>query len=304
MKAIIRYFLLCLALTSNAHAISVGVVDETNIYSSVGYTLGTGGTLGSVVALDPQWLLTAAHVVDLPPAFIIMGDPNPGGAEGIYIFIEQVITHPGYVAGEFHDDLALIKLSAIDPINPTPGIVDASFATLSNVDPSRGLPATATVTGYGLTAPDGALDPNEPILRRIGVADTDPFGPPAPSFDPGFPYDCSLPMFLCTYDTTGGAPGDSGGAMWLDYGGGEVVAGINSFIFDENDLLNPSQIPDWSDGYWTVGMSTAYYQDWITSYVPTAAFGGSVVPVPPAFWLFGSGLIGLLAAARGKRLLS
>jgi hypothetical protein len=228
-----------------------------------------------------------------------MGDPNTG-AEGIYIFIDQVIPHYNYVSGEFHDDLALIKLSAIDPIIPTPGVIDASFATLSNVELSLGLPATATVTGYGLTAVDGTLDPNDPILRRFGVAATDPFGPPAPSFDPGFPYDCSLAMLLCTFDTTGGAPGDSGGAMWLDYGGGEVVAGINSFIFDENDLLNPPETPDWSDGYWTVGMSAAYYEDWITSYVPTAMFGGSPVPIPAAFWLFGSGLLGLFAIARRK----
>jgi len=300
MKTIIRYFLLYLALTSNAQAISLGTVDTLNTYSSVGYTIGTSGTLGSVVALDSQWLLTAAHVVDQAPAFVVMGDPNTG-AEGIYIYIDQVITHYNYVPGEFHDDLALIKLSAIDPIVPTPGVVDASFATLSNVDPSLDPPATATLTGYGLTAVDGTLDPNEPILRRYGVAATDPLGPPAPSFDPGFPYDCSLAMLLCTFDTTGGAPGDSGGAMWLDYGGGEVVAGINSYIFDENDLLNPPGTPNWSDGYWTVGMSTAYYADWITSYVPTAMFGGSPVPIPAAFWLFGSGLLGLFAAARVKR---
>ena len=279
MKAIIRYCLLYLALTSNAQAIGLGVVDASNTYSSVGYTIGTGGTLGSVVALDSEWLLTAAHVVDEPPALIIMGDPNTG-AEGIYFFVEQVIPHHNYVPGEFHDDLALIKLSAIDPIIPIPGVVDASFATLSNVDLSLGLPATATLTGYGLTAVDGTVDPNDPILRRFGVAATDPFGPPAPSFDPGFPYDCSLAMLLCTFDTTGGAPGDSGGAMWLDYGGGEVVAGINSFIFDENDLLNPPETPDWSDGYWTVGTSIAYYEDWITGYVPTAMFGGPPVPIP------------------------
>jgi hypothetical protein len=279
MKAIIRYCFLYLALTSNAQAIVLGTVDASNTYSSVGYTIGTGGTLGGVVALNSEWLLTAAHVVDEAPTFIIMGDPNTG-AEGVYFFIEQVIVHDNYVSGELHDDLALIKLSAIDPIIPIPGLVDASFATLSNVDLSLGLPATATLTGYGLTAVDGTFDPNDPILRRFGVADTDPFGPPAPSFDPGFPYDCSLAMFLCTFDTTGGAPGDSGSAMWLDYGGGEVVAGINSFIFDENDLLNPPETPDWSDGYWTVGTSIAYYEDWITGYVPTAMFGGPPVPIP------------------------
>jgi hypothetical protein len=123
----------------------------------------------------------------------------------------------------------------------------------------------------------------------------------APSFDPGFPVDCSLAMLLCTYSTTGGAPGDSGGAMWLDYGAGEVVAGINSFIFDESDLLNPPETPDWTDGYWTVGTSTAYYKDWITSYVPDAMFGGTAVPVPSAVWLFGSGLIGLIFITGRKK---
>ena len=299
MRAIIRYFLLYLVLTSNVHAIVAGTVDDSNIYSSVGYTLGTSGALGSVVALDPQWVLTAAHVVEEPPAFLIMGDPY-AGTEGIYIFIEEVITHDDYVPGEFHDDLALIKLSAADPIVPTPGVVDATFATLSNVDLFGGLPATATLTGYGLTAVDGDLVLDEPLLRRSGIAAMDPFGPLAPPVDPGFPYDCSLAMWLCTYGTTGGAPGDSGGAMWLDYGGGEVVAGINSFIFDENDLLNPPETPDWSNGYWTVGTSTAYYQDWITDYVPTAMFGSSHVPIPSAVWLFGFGLLGLVGMARRK----
>jgi len=300
MRAIIRYFLLYLALTSNVHAIALGTIDENNIYSSVGYTLTTAGGLGSVVALDPNWVLTAAHVVESAPALLVMGDSFTG-AEGAYIFIEEVITHPDYVPSEFHDDLALIKLSALDPIIPTPGSIDASFATLSAVGLSSGLQATATLTGYGVTSVDGAINLDEPILRRYGVATTDPFGPPTPSFDPGFPYDCSHAMWLCTYDTTGGAPGDSGGAMWLDYGGGEVVAGINSFIFDENDLLNPSGTPDWTDGYWTVGTSTAYYEDWITSYVPTAMFGSSPVPIPSAVWLFGSGLVGLVAMARRKK---
>jgi hypothetical protein len=291
--------ILYLAPTSSIHAITSGTDDVFNTYSSVGYTMGTAGALGSVVALDPYWALTAAHVVEDSPAFLIMGDPI-AETEGVYIF-EQVIFHPDYVPGEFHDDLALIQLSAADPIVPIPGVVDASFATLSNVDLSGGLlPATATLTGYGLTAVDGTLDPGAPLIRRYGVTDTDPFGPPAPSSDPGFPYDCSQAMLLCTYGTTGGAPGDSGGAMWLDYGGGEVVAGINSFIFDENDLLDTPVAPDWTDGYWTVGTSTAYYEDWITSHVPTAMFGSSPAPIPSAVWLFGSGLLGLVGMARRK----
>lgn len=298
IKVIIRNILLYSSLLiTNANAIVSGTEDDSNSYSSVGYTLTYAGALGSVVAIDPNWVLTAAHVADGGPAYLVMGDP--AGAEGIYIYIDQVIFHPDYVSGEFHDDLALIHLSDIDPIDTNQ--VDTSFATLSNVSLSNDLPTTATLTGYGLTSIDGTLDPNEPIMRRYGVAATDPFGPPTPIVDPGFPYDCSQPIFLCTYDTTGGAPGDSGGAMWLDYGGGEVVAGINSFIFDENDLLDPSQTPDWTNGYWTVAISTAYYEDWITSHVPAAMFGSSPVPIPSAVWFMGSGVLCLITIARRKK---
>ena len=303
MRNIIRCVFIYLAFNSYAHAIVLGSVDTFNTYSSVGYTLTGSGGFGSVVALDQNWVLTAAHVVESDPLFMVMGNPN-NGAEGLYAFFDEVIKHPDYVSGEFHDDLALIKLSSFDPINPVPGSVDASFATLSNIGLSSGIPATATITGYGLTAIDGAVDPNEDLLRRYGIAATDPFGPLAPPVDPGFPYDCSLAMFLCTYSTTGGAPGDSGGAMWLDYGDGEIVAGINSFIFDENDLLNPPGTPDWTDGYWTVATSTAYYEDWIRGHVPTAMFGGSPVPVPAAAWLFGSGLLGLIGVARRHSLVA
>ncbi|MCG3143225.1 MAG: hypothetical protein HONDAALG_00565 [Gammaproteobacteria bacterium] len=301
MKRLVRCAAFTLALSSNVHAITVGTVDADNTYSSVGWVL-TGTGLGSVVALDPFWVLTAAHVVDATdpalPLALVMGDPNTG-AEEFYIS-DEIITHPNYVPGEFHDDLALISL--ITPIIPVPGVVDASFATLSNVALHGGLPGTATLTGYGLTQVDGSVDPNEPILRRIGVADTDPIGPtPPPPFDPGFPFDCSQPMLLCTHDTSGGAPGDSGGAMWLDYGGDPVVAAIMSYVFDENDLLPPPQTPNWDDGYWTVGTSVAYYQDWIRSYVPDALFGGAPVPVPAALWLLGTALAVMGAVGRRRQ---
>jgi secreted trypsin-like serine protease len=300
MKAITRCVLFYLAVSSNVHAIVLGSEDSTNIYSSVGYTLTIDGGFGSVVALDSNWVLTAAHVVESAPGLMVLGDAF-AGTEGAYFLFDEVITHPGYVSGEFHHDLALIRLSDADPIVPQPGVIDVSFATLSNVDLSGSLPLTATITGYGLTSIDGAVDPNADLVRRYGDAATDP-GPLNPGFDPGYPFDCSLTMYLCTWSTTGGAPGDSGGAMWLDYGGGEVVAGINSFIFDESDLVNPPGTPNWDDGYWTVATSTAYYEDWITGIVPTAMFGSAVVPVPAAVWLFGSGLIGLIGvAARKKR---
>ncbi len=280
---IFRSLCFCVALSSsNAHAIVLGNVDLDNTYSSVGYVAGLT-SLGTVVALDPFWVLTAAHVVDGGIALLVMGDPNTGN-EGAYFFFEEIIIHENYVSGETHDDLALIHLSAADPINPA--LVDASFATLSNVDLGTGLPATATLTGYGLTDVEGSLDPNEPLLRRYGQADTIGSG-----MDVGT-QDCSHASLLCTYDTTGGAPGDSGGAMWVDYGGEQFVAAIMSYIFDDNG--------DWDDGYWTAGTSTAYYEDWIKFYVPTAMFGPSPIPLSPAAWLFVSALTALAFAARKR----
>ena len=117
MRAIIRYFLLYLALTSNVHAIVLGENDVLNMYSSVGYTITTALGLGSVVALDPNWVLTAAHVVEsADPALLVMGN-NIAGTEGVYVFFEEVITHPDYVPGEFHDDLALVKLSPVGSVH-------------------------------------------------------------------------------------------------------------------------------------------------------------------------------------------
>ncbi len=300
--------LICyLALCSNVHAIVLGMVDVDNTYNSVGFVLASTdltAVAGSVVALSPDWALTAAHVVEDVAAeggtvILAMGDPNPGGVVAFHFFIDEIVIHENYDSGQFHDDLALIKVSAIDPINP--GIVDVSFATLSNADldsTSPGflpLPGTARITGYGVTEIGVPPDPAADILRRYGDAATDSVAPTPPIV----PFDCSHASLLCTYGTTGGAPGDSGGAMLLDYGGDEVVAGINSFIFDENDLLDPVQPPNWDDGYWTVATSTAYYEDWITSHVPTAMFGAPV-PLPPAIYLFAAGLLGVLGMNRRR----
>lgn len=323
MKSIIRYVVIYLVFNSSAYAIVDGSVDGSNTYSSVGYTITAAGGLGSLVVLDSNWVLTAAHVLDdAAPAFLVLGNPNddaPPGAEGLYFFIEQTVLHPMYTPGEFHDDLALIKVSSADPIDPMSS-VQVNFATLSNValDSTSPdflpLPGTSTITGYGRTEVLGP-DPTD-LLRNQGASAIyvdDPFATLGVTpFDPGFPTDCAGAQLLCTYSTgeppsadAGGAPGDSGGGMFVDYGGGEVVGAINSFIFDENDI-DPADFPtaDWTNGYWTVGTSTAYYEDWIRGVVQgdggTVRFGSSPVPLPPAFYLFAAGLVGLAGTSRRR----
>ena len=121
-----------------------------------------------------------------------------------------------------------------------------------------------------------------------------------PPFPTVFPTECGDGAIHCVYGA-GGAPGDSGGGVFVDSVDGEVVTAINSFIFDENDL-DPTRPLDWSDGYWTVGTSVAAYEAWIKA--PQAGvFTGAnfsaaaFVPLPASIWLLGSSLLGLILVA-------
>ncbi|MDA0823795.1 MAG: trypsin-like serine protease [Proteobacteria bacterium] len=306
MKTIGCSFILLLALSSNTLAIVDGQVAGINEYQSVGSVISGGGGLGSFVALSSTWVLTAAHVVDNDPnAILIAGHQDAPGGEAFF-FAEQVILHPDYVAGEFHDDLALIKLSDFDPI--VPSAHNISFATLSNVALPTNIPMTATVTGWGQDTVDGPVADDFEFVRRFTTVNTDTADPFATvgvmPFPTSFPTACAGGQILCTYGTNGGAQGVSGGGIFLDYGGGEVVAAINSFLFDENDI-DPNIPLDWTNAYWTVGTSVAAYRAWIeepeTGVFTNAQFAAAPVPLPGAIWLIGSALSGVFAAQRNRK---
>jgi hypothetical protein len=310
MKAIARILLLLGALSSNAHAVVMGNLAGIDDYSSVGSVISGGGGLGSFVAISDLWVLTAAHVVDSSDsALLVGGHPNAPpvglhlGGEAFFLFVDDIIIHPGYTVNEFHDDLALIKLSDVNPILPTDQSM--SFATFSSVPLPGTLPVNATVTGYGQE--EIGVEQTE-FNRRSGSVPTDTADPFATvgvtPFPTIFPTDCGGGAIHCVYGTVGGAPGDSGGGMFANTAGGPVVTAINSFIFDENDL-DPNILLDWTDGYWTVGTSVAAYEDWIKN-PETGVFTGAnfssaaFVPLPPAIWLLGSSIFGLIAVARKK----
>ena len=298
MKTIARYLFICSLVMSNAHAVMMGNLAGVNDYSSVGSVISGGGGLGSFVAVSDLWVLTAAHVVDTSPgAALIGGHPDSPSGEAYFIYVEDIIIHPDYTPGEFHDDLALIKLSDIDPI--VPNAYSMSFATFSSVPLPGTLPEPATVTGYGQE--EIGDDTGVGFRRFVSVA-TDTADPFSIVGTAPFPTDCGGGMIHCVYGMGGGAPGDSGGGVFVNSVAGEVVTAINSFIFDENDL-DPTIPLDWTNGYWTVGTSVAAYEDWIKVPLEGVFTGANFsdaafVPIPAAIWLFGSSLLVLIAVSK------
>jgi len=88
------------------------------------------------------------------------------------------------------------------------------------------------------------------------------------------------------------APGSNAGVV-VDIGalsGGLTSAAIGS------TTITAAQIADLQDGLWYINIHTAAF--------PGGEIRGqvNVVPVPAAVWLFGSGLLGLIVAARRRKL--
>jgi hypothetical protein len=175
----------------------------------------TGVCTGEI--LDATHVLTAAHcAVDertgtavAPSAFVVIGgtvQEAPPEPSVEIRHIAAVRVHPGYVAGEFGDDVA--ELTTSEPFN-LEGPALASIP-LGESRALEGLPVT--LFGWGQTAPH-AVDGHEHSL--IGTVRPE--------------YYCvsGAPSMLCTTSATGhGCPGDSGGPVVT--GNPPVLIGVHS----------------------------------------------------------------------------
>jgi hypothetical protein len=261
-------------------------------FAAVGkvFTSTSAGS-GTVIA-NGWWVLTAAHVVAGAPLSSISFQIGASTYTAQSVFI-----HPSYPGGGFFPtaDIALIELNA-----PVAGVTPAQIYTGTNEIGKQGHSVGYGLTGTGITGyisntygtkramrnvidliilPNGTIDPNGTIL----LSDFDSPGGTNNSLGSG-----SSPTPL---DLEGmGAPGDSGGPVFILEGGVWYIAGVHSFIGDPGPPAGNGQA-DARYGDILGSTRVSSYAGWINS----------TVPEPASMTALAIGLIGLLARRRRSR---
>ena len=271
-------------------------------YPQVGRFAGNnfGGTF--IGGAGSDWVLTAQHVRVGPTSGFFLGGRSYGVAE--------VLDHPDYTGNLARGgDLTLVRLDA-----PVTDVAPAGYNARTD---EVGRTATLTGRGTGGTGLDGpgggagvfragtnlldvagdavgdgaggTLDPRLLLGDFDAPAGTDPAGHEWDGMDNLLGEFGSDPDPTDLEIMLGG--GDSGAGAFLDFGDGRgpVLAGINSFVFDERRSTPPPR-PEtygfYGDGFGLVRVSG--YADWILANTGIAAANSpAAVPEPGTLALVG-----------------
>jgi len=273
---LIACFFLVLLTPQSAKAIYLGFA--TSDYGNVGavttiidgryYYLSGSGTL-----IADRWVLTAGHVAAISNVshFYLGNDFEHSFDASLLVPIRSAYVHPDYDGFTSEYDIGLFELE-----NPVPGVglptlFDGNFAGTSA---SGYVGQEATLVGWGATDPRAYTGEGR---RLQGNNDID-------YFDGTFLYLYSMGNEAALL------PGDSGGPSFADFGLGEVLIGVHSFIV--------------TPGVDSYDVAIAGFQEWIDDIVGAGVVrwgnGAFVaeVPEPAPLFLMLAGL--LILAFRRK----
>lgn len=260
-RSLIESCVFALALLSMVGGASAGVIRDdrsdtlytdlaaTSPYAATGFfqTVNGSAISGSGTLIGNRWVLSAAHVSLGNRQFVL---------NGVEYGIEQIIRDPSWTGAGTGipngHDLMLVKLDA-----PVLGVTPATL-TDGGLAPNDVLDEIATFTGYGTTgngltgAPssagtnEGTARAGQNVLDRAGLTINTQNGPVTYASNVLFadfdhPNDANEPE---TYNIFGSPTAlnleylvalfDSGGGLFVNDNGNDVLIGVHSAVFSRN----------------------------------------------------------------------